>query len=69
MVQVNTVFELIMGFIIARFSAAPCITEHRADKRICGPNRDEVTGGWRKLHNKELRKLPFNKYYYDDQEE
>jgi hypothetical protein len=22
--------------------------------RICGPKRDEVTGGWRKLHNEEL---------------
>jgi hypothetical protein len=25
--------------------------------RIFGPNRDEVTGEWRKLHNKELRDL------------
>jgi hypothetical protein len=23
-------------------------------KRIFGPNGDEVTGGWRKLHNEEL---------------
>jgi hypothetical protein len=23
--------------------------------RIFGPKRDEVTGGWRKLHNEELR--------------
>jgi hypothetical protein len=26
-------------------------------KRIFGPKRDEVTGGWRKLHNEELRDL------------
>jgi hypothetical protein len=26
-------------------------------KRIFGPKRDEVTGEWRKLHNKELRDL------------
>jgi hypothetical protein len=26
-------------------------------KRIFGPKRDEETGGWRKLHNKELHKL------------
>jgi hypothetical protein len=26
-------------------------------RRIFGPKRDEVTGGWRKLHNEELRKL------------
>jgi hypothetical protein len=26
-------------------------------RRIFGPKRDEVTGGWRKLHNEELREL------------
>jgi hypothetical protein len=26
-------------------------------KRISGPKRDEVTGGWRKLHNEELHNL------------
>jgi hypothetical protein len=26
-------------------------------RRIFGPKRDEVTGEWRKLHNKELRDL------------
>jgi hypothetical protein len=26
-------------------------------RRIFGPKRDEVTGGWRKLHNVELRNL------------
>jgi hypothetical protein len=30
--------------------------EHRL-RRIFGPKRDEVTGGWRKLHNEELRNL------------
>jgi hypothetical protein len=25
--------------------------------RTFGPNRDEVAGGWRKLHNEELRDL------------
>jgi hypothetical protein len=25
--------------------------------RVLGPRRDEVTGGWRKLHNEELRDL------------
>jgi hypothetical protein len=24
---------------------------------VCGPGKDEVTGGWRKLHNVELHKL------------
>jgi hypothetical protein len=26
-------------------------------RRLFGPKRDEVTGGWRKLHNKELHNL------------
>jgi hypothetical protein len=26
-------------------------------RRIFGPKRDEVTGGWRELHNEELRDL------------
>jgi hypothetical protein len=26
-------------------------------RRIFGPNRDRVTGGWRKLHNEELHNL------------
>jgi hypothetical protein len=26
-------------------------------RRILGPKRDEVTGGWRKLHNEELQIL------------
>jgi hypothetical protein len=29
-------------------------------RRIFGPDRDEVTGEWRKLHNEELHDL----YYY-----
>jgi hypothetical protein len=31
--------------------------ENRVLRRIFGPKRDEVTGEWRKLHNKELRDL------------
>jgi hypothetical protein len=31
--------------------------ENRALRRIFGPKRDEVTGGWRKLHNEELREI------------
>jgi hypothetical protein len=33
------------------------VFENRALRRILGPKRDEVTGGWRKLHNEELRDL------------
>jgi hypothetical protein len=33
------------------------VFENRALRRIFGPKRDEETGGWRKLHNEELRNL------------
>jgi hypothetical protein len=29
-------------------------------RRIFGPKRDKVTGGWRKLHDEELHKLYFS---------
>jgi hypothetical protein len=31
--------------------------ENRVLRRIFGPKRDEVTGGWRKIHNEELHNL------------
>jgi hypothetical protein len=34
------------------------VFENRVLRRIFGPKRDEVTGGWRKLHNEELHGLP-----------
>jgi hypothetical protein len=33
------------------------VFENRVLKGIFGPKRDEVTGGWRKLHNEELHGL------------
>jgi hypothetical protein len=33
------------------------VFENRVLRRIFGPKRDEVTGEWRKVHNKELRDL------------
>jgi hypothetical protein len=33
------------------------VFENRALRRIFGPRRDEVTGGWRELHKEELRNL------------
>jgi hypothetical protein len=33
------------------------IFEKRVPRKISGPKRDEVTGGWRKLHNEELHNL------------
>jgi hypothetical protein len=36
------------------------VFESRQLGRIIGPKRDEVTGGWRKLHNEELPNLYFS---------
>jgi hypothetical protein len=33
------------------------VFENRVLRRIFGPRRDEVTGEWRKLHNKEVHNL------------
>jgi hypothetical protein len=33
------------------------VFENRVLRRIFGPKRDEVTGGWRKLHNQKLHNL------------
>jgi hypothetical protein len=33
------------------------VFENRVLRRIFGPKRDEVTGGWRKLNNEELHGL------------
>jgi len=33
------------------------VFENRVLRRIFGPKRDELTGGWRKLHNEELNDL------------
>jgi hypothetical protein len=33
------------------------VFENRVLRRIFGPKRDELTGGWRKMHNEELHGL------------
>jgi hypothetical protein len=33
------------------------VCENRVMRRIFGPNKVEVAGGWRRLHNEELRNL------------
>jgi hypothetical protein len=35
----------------------PRVFDNRVLRRIFGPKRDEVTGGWRKLNNEELHNL------------
>jgi hypothetical protein len=41
-------------------------TQSQVLKRIFGPKRAEVTGGWRKLCNEELHNL-YSKYNKNDQ--
>jgi hypothetical protein len=36
------------------------VFENRVLRGIFGQKRDEVIGGWRKLHNEELHKLSFS---------
>jgi hypothetical protein len=36
------------------------VFENRVLRRIFGPNRGEVTGEWRRLHNEELYGLYFS---------
>jgi hypothetical protein len=38
------------------------VFEKRVLRRIFGPKRDEVTRGWRKLHNEELHNNPRSQY-------
>jgi hypothetical protein len=33
------------------------VFENRVLRRIFGPKKEEVAGGWRRLHNEELRNL------------
>jgi hypothetical protein len=35
------------------------VSENRVLKRLFGTKRDEITGGWRKLHNGELQNVYF----------
>ena len=43
------------------------VSENRVLRKICGSKRDEVTGGWRRLHNEELLySILLTKYYLGD---
>jgi hypothetical protein len=54
----GTVF--LMRIIIIILEHRLGVFENRVLRRICGPKRDEVTGGWRKLHNDELHNFYFS---------
>jgi len=42
------------------------VFEKRVLRKIFGPRRDEVTGGWRKLHYEELNDLYYLTQYCSD---
>jgi hypothetical protein len=44
-------------FLTLREEHRQRVFENRVLRRICGPKRDEVIGGWGKLHNEELRNV------------
>jgi hypothetical protein len=33
------------------------VFENRVPRRIFGPKREDLIGGWRKMHNEELRNM------------
>jgi hypothetical protein len=43
--------------VTLRAEHRPRVFEHRVPRGIFGPKRDEVTGGWKQLHNEELHNL------------
>jgi hypothetical protein len=41
------------------------VCENKLLRRVFGPKREEVAGGWRRLHYEELHNLSlFTKYHY-----
>jgi hypothetical protein len=51
---------LLYGPLTLREECRLRVFENRVLRRILGPKRDEVTGEWRRLHNKELYALYFS---------
>jgi hypothetical protein len=64
-VQIIIYKTIILPVVLYRYEIwYPILREHRLRvfenrvlRRIFGPKRDEVIGGWRKLHNEELHNL------------
>jgi hypothetical protein len=46
-----------LGLLTLREEHRLRVFENKVLRRIFGPKRDEVTGGWRKLHNEELHNV------------
>jgi hypothetical protein len=55
--QLNDRYIYILHNQSCRTDFVACYDENRALRRIFGSKTDEVTGGWRELHNEELQNL------------
>jgi hypothetical protein len=53
----NKIYRTIILPVVLREECRLRIFESRVLRRIFGSKRDEVTGEWRRLHNKELYAL------------
>jgi hypothetical protein len=40
------------------------VSENRILRRLLGPKREELAGGWRRLHNEELNNMYASYKYY-----
>jgi hypothetical protein len=54
---IELIYIYIFIFIILKQEHKLRVFENRVLRRIFGPKRDGVTGGWRKLYNEELHNL------------
>jgi hypothetical protein len=50
-------FYCVVVFVLGCIWPCLAIVKHSVLRRVFGPNTDDVTGEWRKLHNEELHNL------------
>jgi hypothetical protein len=53
----NVLYECATWSLTLREEQRLSVFENRVLRRIFGPKREEVAGGWRRLHNEELHNL------------
>jgi hypothetical protein len=56
-IQIRIYKSIILPVVLYGCETWSLIFKNRVLRRIFGPNRDEMKGGWRKLHNEELHNL------------
>jgi hypothetical protein len=59
--EFETTYSVLYSYI---YSDMYTVNIHRVLRRIFGPKTDEVTGGWRKVHNEELHNLYSSPYLW-----